>query len=219
MRYEDIHLEDATLYHNFQQFVSLGNYASALQLLENSQFDNKKVVAEVFNDLMERIYGTENIYYVETDQYMQQLIQNMQTAIDDLNYVGTYNNTVAYKERNFVEYNGNIYYCLQDTNAGTAPTNTSFWMLLGLKGKDGLDGLTNITFKGLYSATETYNTNDVVYVGRTFYYAKQSSTGQEIGENEYWGIFIIVKVPYILTQAELPEPDELISGDFYFQII
>ena len=220
MRYEDIHISDATIRQNFIQLMNLGSVASALKLLEdNPQLTDKSTMAAVFNELRERIFGLENVYYTEVEDYMSNLLVQMQDTVDDLVDMGEFDATVEYKERNLVYYNNEYYYCLQNPPVGTLPTNNLFWLYLGLRGTRGVDGITNMTFKGQYLETESYQPNDIVYSGLNFYYAKVASTGQPVTDESYWGVFIKTNAVKILVQAEAPTETQLETNDFWFQIL
>lgn len=45
-------------------------------------------------------------------------------------YRGTYDAQTAYRALDFVTFNGITYFCIQDTTAGTDPTNAAFWQFL-----------------------------------------------------------------------------------------
>lgn len=220
MRYEDIHISDASIRQSFIQYMNQGNFVSALALLENNpQVTDRSTMAAVFNELRERVFGLENVYYTEVENYLSNLSVQMQDTVNNLNDMGQFDASVEYQERNVVIYNDNYYYCLQNPPVGTLPTNETFWLYLGLKGKNGLDGLTNVAFKGQYSSTATYQPNDIVYVEPNFYYAKVESTGQPIADTNYWGILFKADTPKILVQETQPSDTELEVNDFWFQIL
>ena len=52
-------------------------------------------------------------------------------------YQGEYNTTKSYEVLDRVTYNGSYYECIQDTEAGVAPTDIKHWALLGRIAKDG----------------------------------------------------------------------------------
>lgn len=220
MRYEDIHISDATIRNDFIELYNLGSVASALKLLEdNPQVVDKSTMAAVFNELRERVFGLENVYYTEVEGYMANLLVKMQDTINDLNDCGEFDSTVEYKERNLVHYNGDYYFCLQDPPIGTLPTDELFWLHLGLRGRPGGDGISNVIFKGPYSETVQYETNDIVFVGLNFYYAKIPSLGQPVTNTAYWGLFLETNAIKILVQAETPGPTDMGANDFWFQIL
>lgn len=60
MQYQDIHLEDKTLWSQYQQYMAAGQYAEALALLENAKLANKEIVASLFNGLTTETVRLEN---------------------------------------------------------------------------------------------------------------------------------------------------------------
>lgn len=218
MQFQDIHISDTQLYNLFRQYFSVGNYTQALNILsQNSQLTNKIVNAEIINDLSERLSGFENEYYTEVEQYLSQLLADMQTEVDNLSNQNEYSATVQYRVKNFVYYNNEIYFCTLTPPVGTLPTNTQYWLYLGLKGKTGQNSLINMTFKGLYSDTTEYNTYDIVYQGNTFYYAIQGSTGQSLTDTTYWGVLFNASIQQVLASST--QPDIINPKDFWWQEI
>ena len=60
MKYTDIQLTDKELWGQFQSFYQNGDYANALALLQNTQFVNKALTADVLNALTDYIVQIEN---------------------------------------------------------------------------------------------------------------------------------------------------------------
>jgi hypothetical protein len=58
------------------------------------------------------------------------------TGIAGLTWRGAYAAGTAYSVRDAVSYNGSSYYCIQ-ASTGNAPTNTTYWAVLAIKGADG----------------------------------------------------------------------------------
>lgn len=57
---EEIHLSDKTLRNDFISYWNDNDYSSAYQLLSNSQLNNKKLIAALFNSLTNAIVTLEN---------------------------------------------------------------------------------------------------------------------------------------------------------------
>lgn len=57
---EEIHLPDNTLRNNFIQYWNENDYANCLTILEESQLNNKKLVANIFNLITSFIVDLEN---------------------------------------------------------------------------------------------------------------------------------------------------------------
>ena len=54
-RYQDLHLSDVDLNTQFKQYMSDGQYAAALAILQNDQLTDKTVVAALFNYVTRRL--------------------------------------------------------------------------------------------------------------------------------------------------------------------
>ena len=61
MNYKDIQLTDKDLWAQFQSFYQSGDYASALNLLQNSQLKNKALTADILNALTDYIVQVEQL--------------------------------------------------------------------------------------------------------------------------------------------------------------
>ena len=57
---EELHLSDLTLRNNFVNYWKANNYESAASILQNSQLNNKKNIASVFNIITDDILALEN---------------------------------------------------------------------------------------------------------------------------------------------------------------
>ena len=61
MNYKDIQLTDKELWAQFQSLYQSGNYASALAFLQNTQFNNKALTADILNALTDYIVQVEQL--------------------------------------------------------------------------------------------------------------------------------------------------------------
>lgn len=61
MNYKDIQLTDKELWAQFQSLYQSGDYASALNLLQNSQLKNKALTADNLNALTDYIVQVEQL--------------------------------------------------------------------------------------------------------------------------------------------------------------
>lgn len=220
MQFEDIHLSDTQNYNLFKQYYAQGNYTAALNLLrQNPSLDTKATIAENLNDLGERLYGFENEYYTEVEDYLSNLYDRLGTDVNNLSNQNQYSATQQYYPKNFVYYNDDVYFCISQPPIGTLPTNTTYWLHLGLLGNQGEGALSNLTFKGQWSGTAQYSANDVVYVGYTFYYALQSNVGQQpsSGGDSNWGVLFVAQVQQ--AEVAVSQPSGLNTGDLWFQIL
>lgn len=221
MQYEDIHLSDVQQYALFRQFYTAGDYVSALNLLSsNPQLDLKAIIADNLNTLSEQVYGMENVYYVEVEDYLNNLLNTAQANAEDFISRGEYDPTQQYQVNNHVYYNNNVYFCIKEPPIGTDPTNTEYWLYLGLFGQNGKDSLSNVNFRGQWSQLLTYNVNDCVYIGRTFYWAKQTNSNQSptVVDSQYWGVlFTVPDSQQVVVSIDDPTAT-LNTGDFWWKV-
>lgn len=219
MQFEDIHLSDAQLYTLFRQYYKNGAYQEALNILsQNPQLDLRAIIADNLNELRERVYGLEDVYYIEVEKYLTDLLQSMQTDVDNLSNQNQFNAAKQYYENNFVYYNGEVYFCIKEPLIGTLPTDQTYWLYLGLFGQDGKYGLINLTFVGSWDTATAYTKNQVVYIDKTFYWALQDNQGQDPSTqpSTYWGVLFTVKPQRIIVDGI--QPSDLQAEDFWFQV-
>ena len=100
------------------------------------------------------------------------------------------------------------------------PTDSIYWLYLGLFGKTGNIGLNNLIFVGAWNNDTAYTVNQVVFVDYTFYWAIQSNQGQNPTtdiDNVYWGVLFTVKPQKII--ANVNQPSNQNTNDIWLQII
>lgn len=218
MQFEDIHLSDTQLYALFRQYYTSGNYSAALNLLsQNPQLQLKAIIADNLNELNERVYGLENVYYVEVEDYLNNLLQSMQTKVNNLSNQNQFISTQQYYPMNFVYYNDEVYFCIQEPPISTLPTDSNYWLYLGLFGEKGKGGITNLSFAGVWNEFTEYNTNEVVFIGNTFYWALQPNQGQNPTEgNNFWEILFTVPIQQIIV-SNVDPISFLNVNDFWWQ--
>ena len=60
-KYQDLHLSNVDLNTQFKQYMSAGQYESALAILQNDQLTDKTVVAALFNYVTSRIVEVQSM--------------------------------------------------------------------------------------------------------------------------------------------------------------
>ena len=81
MKYTDIQLTDKELWAQFQSLYKLGDYASALVILQNIQLNNKALTADILNAVTNYIVQVEqlNDSTFKTDKILCQVNQPTQS--------------------------------------------------------------------------------------------------------------------------------------------
>ena len=58
--YQDIHIDNKSIWNQFQQYMAQEQYSTALSLLSNSQLINKAMIAAIFNNITSQLTALQN---------------------------------------------------------------------------------------------------------------------------------------------------------------
>lgn len=181
MKIQDIQLSDKTLWQDFVTKYESGDYYGALAVLQNAQLVSKANTASVTNAMIKAVDDLQDLYYTNVEDKLADGLATFQESIDNIANQGEYDATKQYAQGNFVLYNGNVYMYIANTpSTGNLPTDTAYWVNLGLKGDTGAPSL-DLNLRYNWQSNLQYNSKDVVYYGDSMYWAKQTSTGREPG--------------------------------------
>ena len=177
-RLQDIHIDDVGLKAQYYSLFLSGDIDGADALVSaNPQLETKVINANMLNKIVDAIMSLEGYYDDGVTQYLANLTNEFQLSIDELIYTSTYNGASQYEINNIVMYNDELYYCYARPTIGTLPTNTSYWLYLGLKGKNGNPSL-GVDYKGAWNSLANYSTYDMVVYNRLIYVAKTDNTNK-----------------------------------------
>lgn len=206
LHYQDIQIPDVTLQQQFEQYWITGQYAEALSLLSNNatQLQGKAFIASTINTIASGIEALENKYYQGVPVFLSNLASQYSTLINNLINKRTWNPATQYTPYNFVVYNSEVYMCISQPPIGTVPTNTTYWLYVGLRGEAGAYGL-NVNMRYEWNPNDTYNVNDLVVYGSAIYVATTQNTGVIPGSNSTWDIFLTVIPGGIIVSTTAPD--------------
>ena len=193
LHYQDIQIPDVTLRQQFRQYMQTGQYAQALAILTNNadQLKGKAYIADTINTIVNGVVNLQERYNTGVTVYLTDLVTQFNTLIDNLRKKGTWQSTVQYTPYNFVLYNNNIYMCIAKPPIGTLPTNTTYWLYLGLQGQQGEPGIdVNMTFD--WNSGTPYQPNDLVVYQGNIYCAKIANTGVPPTNTNTWTLFLLL---------------------------
>ena len=159
----------------------------------------------------------ENNYYTNVENVLSNHLSKYQIDINDLIYLRNYNEETQYNINNFVLYNEEIYYCKNTPPIGINPTNTNYWIYLGLKGEDSYPSL-GVKYQGNWSSLKNYNKYDLVIYQNSLYVAKLDNVNKipDISTNE-WSLQMEVENQGIFVSET--EPLNLKDGSIWVQIL
>lgn len=219
IKWQDLALKNENLRQQFMQYFREGYYSQALALItNNADIDSETVRPEVFNMINTSLTYLQNLYYNSVEVVLSEDEQQFQYMINNFINKKEFSATEIYVPYNFVVYNEQIYMCIKETTAGILPTNTDYWLLIGLKGEIGATAIdTTLRYKWDYKIT--YSPKDVVTYNNVLYVAKNRNNNSQPDINpEDWEVFMTIPRAKIIVSATEPNPDALVEGGQWWKI-
>lgn len=219
IKWQDLALKNENLRQQFMQYFREGYYSQALALItNNTDIDSETVRPEVFNMINTSLTYLQNLYYNSVEVVLSEDEQQFQYMINNFINKKEFSATEVYVPYNFVVYNEQIYICIKETTAGILPTNTDYWLLIGLKGEIGATAIdTTLRYKWDYKIT--YSPKNVVTYNNVLYVAKNRNNNSQPDINpEDWEVFMTIPRAKIIVSATEPNPDALVEGGQWWKI-
>ncbi|WAX11079.1 hypothetical protein CB457P1_00041 [Enterocloster phage CB457P1] len=219
IKWQDLALKNENLRQQFMQYFREGYYSQALALITNNvDIDSETVRPEVFNMINTSLTYLQNLYYNSVEVVLSEDEQQFQYMINNFISKKEFSATDIYIPYNFVVYNEQIYMCIKATTAGILPTNTDYWLLIGLKGEIGATAIdTTLRYKWDYKIT--YSPKNVVTYNNVLYVAKNRNNNSQPDINpEDWEVFMTIPRAKIIVSATEPNPDALVEGGQWWQV-
>lgn len=213
---QDIQIPDVSIRNSFKSLMANGQYSQALDLLQQNlpQLEGKAYLAELLNRLSTNIGVLQDNYVVKVEEYLSGLLSDYNDLINNFIARGVWNSQIEYNIYNFVVYNNSIYMCIQNPPVGTEPTNTTYWLSLGLQGEEGSPGV-NVNLLYNWSPATNYQINDVVVYNGVFYCATAPNINSVPSDLTSWVLFLNAGEGKINIGAT--PPDEPSSNMIWFQ--
>lgn len=213
--WQDRQLDDNELFEQFLNYWRNNEYQNALNILSNNaQLSTKAFTAGVLNTISAALTYLQDNYFENVEDILAQNLVEFNLAISHFVNEHNYNPIKQYYVNNFVLYNDQYYMCIQDS-LGNLPTNTIYWVLIGLKGEQGNEG-TGLNLRYSWSPSISYSQYDVVYLSGVLYVALQSSLNQNpISATSYWQVLMTVPV----TSITWGEPTDPYEGQVWIEVL
>lgn len=216
-RLEDINIDEVKFKSQYYNYFINGEIDKAHQLIEENQDLKFKVInSENLNKIIEHILQLENNYFNEVEDVLSEHLKTYQININDLIYLRTYDSKYQYEINNFVLYNGEIYYCFKKPSIGTLPTNTTYWIYLGLRGEPSYPSL-GVNYQGNWSSSKTYNKYDMVVYQNQLFVAKEQNSNKNPAISTEWSLQMYVKEQGIFVSEE--KPPNIQQGNIWIEIL
>ena len=215
---QDINIDDSSIKNSFVNYFMNNQIESAFSLLNNSQLDNKKFIAQVINDISNALTLLQSNSVNNFETYLQNILNQFQTLVDNFILLGQYNSSNTYQRYNFVIYNNDIYMYIYNTPSSTIPTNTTYWVKMEIQGEQGGYGI-GLNLRGVWSSGSTYSPLDCVSYNGSLWECLQSNSNTTPSENSFWTKVIdFDKISIYINENEIPQTERC-EGIIWFEII
>lgn len=214
---------DAQLVSQIQTAILAGDFSNASAILNaNPQLNGKIFNANDYNQIRDAILALERFYNNDIYNYIAEKQAAWTAEIDKFNFKGVYSPTTQYERNNMVNYTTTegtfLYLCIEKPETGTAPTNTTYWRILTLRGERGLSG-DGLSFTWVWNSTMEYNINDVVVYTNKWWAATQKNRGEQPSNGSVYWSEVLTALPAIQIPVTSVQPTDQILGDQWYQVI
>ena len=217
IRHQDLQIDDMALYHQFLVYMQGQNYSDGLVLLANNaqQLNGKAYVANLINTITSGISNLQHRFDNSVIIYLSAMTNTFMTWVDNFKQMGEWSDTATYEKNNFVVYDNEIYMAIHDIPTGYMPTNSTYWLYLGLRGFQGVPGV-GVNIVGDWDASTTYQQNDIVVKNGQLYLALTSNSGADPESSpDQWLLFCSIE-PGVINVGTLP-PANPVNNEIWFQ--
>ena len=217
-RVQDIQISDASLKAQYISYFLEGNYSEMLNLIANNpQLDYKAFVANIMNDVATILSTLQNNYQTNVPDYLAVLTTEFDTRVGQFKDFDEWDSSVEYSLYNFVDYNSDIYMYINDTaSVGNAPGDTTYWLLIGLRGAQGAPGV-GLNLRYDWSSVAEYNPLDLVIYGDSSWVAVYTNTNQPPSANsQYW--FRFAEHKPVGIESSIAQPTQTYIGQIWFNM-
>lgn len=207
----------------YQKAIEDGNNALAQQYYNNIINGNQKIIdAEKMNTLMQTCVALQRFFSTDIQPYIDEKQTIWENRTNQFNYKGVYSPTTQYQINNFVLYNiegtNRVYICIKTPSIGIAPTNTTYWRELSIRGEQGESGV-GLSFRYAWSSAQTYYVDDVVsYNNSVWLCTARNSNQAPSSQSSYWTLIYSPRQVVYPFQSVTPT-GSMDSGYLWFKII
>ena len=217
-RVQDIQISDANLKAQYIANFINGNYQAMAAIISNNpQLDTKAFMADVINIVSEQLTDLQEKYSTNVPDYLAALATELNTRVGQFKDFDEWDSSVEYSLYNFVDYNGDIYMYINETaSVGNAPGDTTYWLLIGLRGAKGAPGV-GLNLRYNWSSVAEYNPLDLVIYGDSSWVAVQTNTNQPPSANsQYW--FRFAEHKPVGIESSTTQPTQTYIGQIWFNM-
>lgn len=183
-RLQDVQIGDVDLIETYRDTFDNTSIETAQGLINTNTLRSYVLQSEWMNAVKEKIEDIEECKVTECDDVLVDKTEEFQFHIDGFEYIDEYSSSTQYYKNNFVLYNDEIYFCIKDS-LNNLPTNTTYWLKIGLIGENGQYSL-GVVYKGDWRDSTQYYKYDLVLFSNNIYVAKQDNINSQPTSTTNW---------------------------------
>lgn len=172
-RLQDVQINDVDIAETYRETFNNVSIEEAHNLINTDTLKSYVLQSEWMNDLKTKIEELEEYKVTKGDSVLINKAEEFQFNIDEFVDIGEYNSSTQYYKNNFVSYNEEIYFCIQDS-LNNNPTNTNYWLKIGLRGEKGQYDM-GVVWRGIWDYSTEYYKYDLVSYNNNLYIAKRNN--------------------------------------------
>ena len=172
-RLQDVQINDVDIVETYRETFNNVSIEEAHNLIDTDTLKSYVLQSEWMNDLKTKIEELEEYKVTKGDSILINKAEEFQFNIDEFVNIGEYNSSTQYYKNNFVSYNEEIYFCIQDS-LNNNPTNTNYWLKIGLRSEKGQYDM-GVVWRGLWDYSTEYYKYDLVSYNNNLYIAKRNN--------------------------------------------
>ena len=171
-RLQDVQIGNTNLIETYRETFD-ENIEEAQSIINTDTLKSYVLQAEWMNDTKTKIEELEEYKVTKGDNAFVEKTNQFQKYIDDFLKVGNYNDSKQYYKNNFVAYNDEIYLCIHNA-LNKVPTDTNYWVKVGLRGRTGEYDL-GVIYRGFWDYFTEYRKYDLIVYENNLYIAKRNN--------------------------------------------
>lgn len=213
-RFQDLHLNQQNLYNEYlNTFLDSITEAHKLIWDEDNNVDNRQFAINEagLNNTGQLIQSVEQYWW---DDVINTLQENAETFQEWINNISTFPREVwvsgqLYEKNQIVSHDGNIYLCINNTEADTDITDTTAWVEIPIRGDKGFNSF-GIVWNGQWQINNSYKQYDCVFVQTdktvTIYVANVDITDSSVtpDTSSQWTKVLVIERNYLSYTALQP---------------
>lgn len=218
-RVQDISISDNNLKSQYVDDFLNENYNEAFNLINDDNFETKKITNDFFENISSKLYNLENLYFQNVPYFLSEKLYDIQYFINNFIFLEEWESTTVYRAYNLVSYNNSIYmYIDENPSSGYLPTTVgtdSPWLKLEIRGEKGEIGI-GINYLGNWNSSFSYNKYDAVFYNNSLWACKTINQNTIPQDGIYWDEVFKVNKAKIEEYSSLADP---YNGLICFEII